>query len=527
MSNNNVNININGKNNASPALNSVGKSVDTLSGQMGRLKAAFGLFVGARVLRGAVSGLMDTASMMDEVGKSSDKIGIATESLISLRWAAKQSGIEFDSLEKSLIKMSRNLSEVASGGGKAVSDSLGEIGLSARQLMTLKPEDQIGRIADGLNALPNQADKIRIAMDIFGKAGADMLPLLNEGSAGMREFVKEAGEMGMIFSREDAAQMEAFNDQISKMTSSLEKLKVTILGMAAPNVTAAAQIATDTINGTSSVESRAFWSIARRLNPLNLGASAAMELRGDDIRSDPSLANDLAVGPVSQEDIQAGVDAARAATEEHERRRMAMQASAIGRFTDFLSTGSVGTEEKAEPTMKDAAKAREEVLEVVGGIQAGFGMLIGAASESGLEVGTSLVKGIEVGWDQSQQRLKDRIQAITDAVKTPREEFLEGMKEVDELAGKGLDQETANRQRAALKERFEATLPSLKVELPQLANREFRALTMAPGANSPELRAAQEAQRQTKIAERQALLQVEANRLLKDIADQQPQEAQL
>lgn len=512
MSDRNVNININGKDNASHVLQSVGKSTDMLSRQLGGLKKAFGAIIGLQIIREVVNDLMETAEMMDEVGKSSDKLGIATESFLSLKWAADQSGVSFESLDKSLVKMSRNMSEAASGGGKAVADSLKDIGLTAKELMQLSPEEQFSRIADGLNALPSEADRIRVAMDIFGKSGADLIPLLAEGSEGLKAFREEAEQMGIIFSREDAARMEEMNDQINKMTTSLGSLKIALLNMSAPTVTAGAKIVTDMLNGTDSAESRAFWAIAS----LRIGAVA-------DVRNHPDLQNDLNAGAYSPE--QAAIDAAaalqkQAAFDASKQGQQSTAAAAerkrIGAYFGFGETKAAGE--------GDFKNIRENLLGAMGGVQS----LFGSVAKTGQDIGTGLVKGIEVGWDASKQRLKDRLEDLTMSLRTPIEIYRDGLKELDDLGGRGLDPETANRRRAALLQEFGASL-SQGGGPTQLAAREFRALTRAPGASSPEIEAAKQQNKTLTaikaVADKQLKELTEMAKDTKAIREQVPAEA--
>ncbi len=75
------------------------------------------------------------------------------------------------------------------------------------------------RIADAINAIPDAADKVAVSMDVFGKSGANLLSLIQSGSDGMKQAIKEALEIGLAASREKIASVEEANDAISTMKS--------------------------------------------------------------------------------------------------------------------------------------------------------------------------------------------------------------------------------------------------------------------------------------------------------------------
>lgn len=524
MSDRSFTLTVNGKDNASKIIGGVNRSLvgmkDNLLSMRGLIAGALGGFAVSAVW----SGLKSTAEAMDEVGKASDRIGIATESLIGLKWAADQSGNSLEDLERGMVKMSRNIAEAAAGTGKATADSLGEIGLSAEQLLRLRPEQQLGKIADGLNAVENQADKIRIAMDIFGRTGADLLNFLNEGSEGFEKFRKEAEETGQIFSREEAAKMEVFNDQLNKMAKSFSSLKIAVAGMAAPDVITGAKIVTDLINGVDSVETDAFLEglvfDADRLAIKRSRATGGF-LRGADAATREERQAKFLEAVRNNPRMFASTNAPEfldeRGLEEYSRLRGQAQQPAhlaIEKFGEFFAAqepaGKKAAADEGQPTP-------QELLGVVNGIQGGFMDLVGVAERTGVNIGSTLATGVETGWEQRKQAIKDRITEIQEAVKTPQELLIEGLAEVEMLTKNGLSEETAERQRRVLRRQFS----NVETET-RLAARESRFLTRAPGGSSPELEAAKQREKQRKIAEQQLAVAKQMADDIRRIRDDQP-----
>jgi hypothetical protein len=97
------------------------------------------------------------------------------------------------------------------------------------------PVDQaIGKIADGLKHMENASQRNAVAMQIFGRGAAELIPLLDAGSEGIAKFVAEAKKTGNAFSREDAAKVEAANDAITRAFGVVQGAMNTLVVEAAP-----------------------------------------------------------------------------------------------------------------------------------------------------------------------------------------------------------------------------------------------------------------------------------------------------
>lgn len=155
---------------------------------------------------------------IDATAKLSDRLGFTTESLVGLQHAAGLAGIGNEELTGGLEKMLNCLADAATKGGPAA-DSLRQLGLDAKTLAAGTPDAALKAIADGLKGIDNPMQRGQIAMDIFGKSGQKLLPLMMSGAEGIAAAQAEAQKLGLTFSRVDAAKVEAANDSITRMTS--------------------------------------------------------------------------------------------------------------------------------------------------------------------------------------------------------------------------------------------------------------------------------------------------------------------
>ena len=177
--------------------------------------------VGVGITGGAiVRHLMTTADEIDRLVKVSDRLGITTENLRGLEYGAGLAGVSTEELSSALGFMSKQLAEAAHGGGKA-KDVIKELGLSARQLAQMTPDEALLTFTRSLAGVKDESEKVRIAMRLFGDAGVPLLTLLNEGEGAIKGYMEEAKKLGLTYSKEEADKVVAFNDAFEKLKNTL------------------------------------------------------------------------------------------------------------------------------------------------------------------------------------------------------------------------------------------------------------------------------------------------------------------
>jgi hypothetical protein len=181
-----------------------------------------------------VKSSIDTA---DEISKAAQKVGIGTEELSRLRYAADMSGVSFDGLQTSVSKLNRNMVAAAAGTASAQA-GFAALGVSVTKSDgTLRSStDVMGDVADRFAKMDDGAQKSAIAMQIFGKSGADMIPMLNGGRAALEELTSEADKFGIVIDTETGRKAEAFNDNISRLQGVLSSLATRIAADLLPHL---------------------------------------------------------------------------------------------------------------------------------------------------------------------------------------------------------------------------------------------------------------------------------------------------
>lgn len=162
-----------------------------------------------------IKGSIDAA---DAMSKAAQKVGTTTEMLSGLKYAADMSDVSFELLQKSLGKLSSNAYSAATSGGEAAAafKTLG-INVKGTDGHLKDSGTMLEELAGKFAAMPDGAEKSALAIKLFGKAGMDMIPLLNSGSEGLAQMRGELDKMGGTISTETALRAEEFNDKLGKM----------------------------------------------------------------------------------------------------------------------------------------------------------------------------------------------------------------------------------------------------------------------------------------------------------------------
>lgn len=219
-------------------LSSAGQTVAAAGGAI----TAAGLALGAP-LAAAVQQFVGLGSQLDDI---SQRTGIGAEALSELKFAAEQSGTGIEAVEKGVRKMQQGLVDAAAGS-KTATAAFGALGLSAEDLLGMSPDQQFAAIADRLAQIEDPAQRASAAMDIFGKAGAELLPMVADGAAGIDEMRAKARELGVTMSGEDAAAAGKLGDLFDTLKSQLLGVASAIGSALAPDLIALGQGLTKTV----------------------------------------------------------------------------------------------------------------------------------------------------------------------------------------------------------------------------------------------------------------------------------------
>jgi lambda family phage tail tape measure protein len=212
--------------------NNIRRFQNSLQGLEGRIKntsmAADLLVSGikglaAAAVTGGVLGLAKSAiDLADNMRDLSQRTGVSIQTLGQFKVAAELSGSTIEGVAKGLNFLNKNMVAAATGGKDAAA-AFQTIGVSIKDAEgNLRTADQVFLdVADRFATLRDGPEKAAIAMRIFGKAGADLIPILNLGSQEIQRF-------GLNISQDFADKADAFNDQLGLAGAQVTNLSIQI-----------------------------------------------------------------------------------------------------------------------------------------------------------------------------------------------------------------------------------------------------------------------------------------------------------
>jgi hypothetical protein len=209
----------------------LGGLTDTAKSVNGVL-ANLGVGVSLAGIGAMIKSSIDSADALDEMAQ---RTGIAVESLSLLVPAAELSAVSTEKFEAGLKKLATGMLEAATGS-ETSAQKFGALGVAVQnQDGTLRDSEQVLLdLADRFKAMPDGAEKAALAVDIFGKAGAEMIPFLNQGRDGIGALKQEAAELGLQLSADTAAQAGNFNDALDKLKLATQSIGNQIIASLLP-----------------------------------------------------------------------------------------------------------------------------------------------------------------------------------------------------------------------------------------------------------------------------------------------------
>lgn len=207
---------------------------------------AFGASVRAMGLRIAAAGtamlapLLGAAKLFASTGDQLDKMrartGFTAQALSELGFAAEQGGASIDQLDRSLAAMAR-FSVMVERGLKTSTDLLDMLGVSVDQFKNASPEERFKLLAEAISQVEDPTLRAGIALNVFGRSGRELLPMLEGGRASIEALQEEARRLGITMTDEDATSAAALTDALNRLNRQFKAIIVQIGAALAPLLT--------------------------------------------------------------------------------------------------------------------------------------------------------------------------------------------------------------------------------------------------------------------------------------------------
>lgn len=223
---------------AQKRLQAFGASVSSIGARIAALGAA-----GLAPLAAAVRTFSSAGDVLD---KMAARTGLSAEALSELGFAAELSGADLGTLEKGVRKMQKSILD-AERGLVTTKEAMVQLGLTVDDLKGLAPEKQFLLIADRLSRIEDPTRRAALAMELFGRAGTGLLPLLKDGAQGIEAMREEARRLGLTVSTQTAKDAALLTDTLHTLWR-VVKQGVFVIGSAlAPAVVELSNAVTRTV----------------------------------------------------------------------------------------------------------------------------------------------------------------------------------------------------------------------------------------------------------------------------------------
>jgi hypothetical protein len=199
------------------AMASFGKNIGTIAAGIGLERII------EKTMTFVVGTFTEGFERIDKVGKEAQKAGVGVEAFSGLQLSAELADVSMQTLTTSLGKLSKNMVDTASGTGEA-KKTFDALGISVTNTDgTMKSADQVLiEIAGSFGGAADGASKTAAAIALLGRGGKELIPLLNEGAAGLEQMRATAESMGLIIDQNTSNAVQKFNDNLKILGKSGE-----------------------------------------------------------------------------------------------------------------------------------------------------------------------------------------------------------------------------------------------------------------------------------------------------------------
>lgn len=176
---------------------------------------------------------LDTA---EHINKLQQRLGATAEEISTLRFGALLADVQPEALEGGLARLTRAVGDLRRGTGEQT-EAFAELGLTARDFIGKNAVQAFELVASRIAAVEDPLQKAKLTLDLFGRSGAGLIPLLNAvGTQGLAPLRAEAERVGLIFSSDLAKAAEDVNDQFKLIGQRVNALAIEFSSGFAPAI---------------------------------------------------------------------------------------------------------------------------------------------------------------------------------------------------------------------------------------------------------------------------------------------------
>lgn len=220
---------------------SSGKSLkNALTDTFSKIKKVAAGALSVAAIKKGVDAVMElanaTAAAGDRIDKQSQALGLSRKAYQEWDYILGQNGASIDSLGASMKTLNKLVLDAHEGGEEA-KNSFAKLGVGIHELENLSMEDQFEAIVRAFQKMPAGAQKSALAVQMFGRNGMTLLPLLNQADTSIDELRKRAEELGLIMSDDAVDAAVVYGDSLDDLQRTFNSFKYAIGAKILPTLT--------------------------------------------------------------------------------------------------------------------------------------------------------------------------------------------------------------------------------------------------------------------------------------------------
>lgn len=221
------------------ASGSFGSSFSAGLGTVAKVGAAtFGVFTTA-VAAGTAAlskGISSLASYGDFVDKTSQKVGMSSDSFQQWDYVMNLAGTSMQECSMGMKTLTNQIDD-AKNGSEDAQARFEQLGISLEDLESMSREDIWAATIEGMQNLEDSTERAALANDLFGRSGQNMTPLFNMTNEQLDEAIANTEKYNMVMSEEAVKAAAAYQDSLTTLSGAFKGLKTDLLSDFLPSVT--------------------------------------------------------------------------------------------------------------------------------------------------------------------------------------------------------------------------------------------------------------------------------------------------
>ena len=183
-----------------------------------------GMLAGWFSFGAAIAAFQNILAKAEQIHDTAARFGIDAEQLQRLGFAAKQDGVELDTLARAINKAVLSQQEAITQGGR-MQAAFNSLKISVTELIGLNPEQVMLRLADGVAQASDKTEAYAAIAQILGsRFGTELIPMLQKGSGAILDLASKFHAL----TTQEVNELDALKDEEDKYLAHLQ----TILGEA-------------------------------------------------------------------------------------------------------------------------------------------------------------------------------------------------------------------------------------------------------------------------------------------------------